>query len=446
MSLRIVSLSAFIALQVLSGQVEPKAGSWRPFVLSSANQLRLPAPPDSGATTAEIQVLKSFIAEGDSDTQAQIAYWDAGSPAYRWIQIASQELVRRNVPAAMYTRGMALVSVAMYDATVAGWDSKYAWNRARPSAVDSNIRPSIATPASPSYPSEHALTAGAAATVLTYLFPDIGAGYADLAEEAARSRLFAGTQFPSDVTAGLQLGRAVGNAVVAYAQADNSNAVFTGSYPSAPGVWGNPAPQTPLAGTWRPWVLSTGSQVRLDPPPPADSPAFAAEVDAVKSLTRTNATNHSAWFWQPSFVTPWLDTVHREIFDNRLDTNPPRAARAYALATIAQHDATIACWDTKFAFLELRPSMVDPSIVPLFANPPHPGYPSGHACASGASAAVLSYLFPADAQTLNSQAQDAGFSTFYAAIHTMLDVNQGLSLGNSVGALVVDRARKDGSQ
>ena len=446
MSFRIISFSALLSLQAALGQVEPKAGNWRPWVLSSANQLRLPAPPDSAATAAEIQVLKNLIAESDSDTQAQIAYWDAGSPGYRWIQIASQELVRRNVPAAMYTRGMALVSVAMYDATVAGWDSKYAWNRPRPSAADSSIRPAIATPASPSYPSEHAVAAGAAATVLSYLFPDLASGYADLAAEAARSRLFAGTQFPSDIAAGLQLGRSAGSAVVAYAQADNSNAVFFGSYPSAPGVWGNPAPQTPLAGTWRPWVLSTGSQMRLNAPPAVDSTAYSAEFAAVKGFTRTNATNHSAWFWQPSFVTPWLETVHREIFDNRLDTNPPRAARAYALATIAQHDATIACWDTKFAFLELRPSMADPSIVPLFANPPHPGFPSGHACSSGASAAVLSYLFPADAQALNNQAQDAGLSTFYAAIHTVLDVNQGLLLGGSVGGLVVDRARKDGSQ
>jgi membrane-associated phospholipid phosphatase len=145
-------------------------------------------------------------------------------------------------------------------------------------------------------------------------------------------------------------------------------------------------------------------------------------------------------------VTPWLDTVHREIFDHRLDTNPPRAARAYALATIAQHDATIACWDTKFAYLEPRPSMVDASITPLFSNPAHPGFPSGHACASGASASVLGYLFGAEAQALNDQATDAGMSTFYAGIHTPFDVQQGLLLGTAVGKKVVAHAQGDGSQ
>ncbi|MEZ4659658.1 MAG: phosphatase PAP2 family protein [Caldilineaceae bacterium] len=52
------------------------------------------------------------------------------------------------------------------DAIVA-WDAKYAYNRPRPSG----ITPLIVEPASPSYPSEHAAAAGAAATVLAYLFP-----------------------------------------------------------------------------------------------------------------------------------------------------------------------------------------------------------------------------------------------------------------------------------
>ena len=124
----------------------------------------------------------------------------------------------------------------------------------------------------------------------------------------------------------------------------------------------------------------------------------------------------------------------------------PRAARVYALATIAQHDATIACWDTKFTYLEPRPSMADSSITTLFANPAHPGFPSGHACASAASAAVLGYLFPEDAQADSDQATDAGMSTFYAGIHTTFDVQQGSQLGLAVAKLVISRATQDGSQ
>ena len=90
--------------------------------------------------------------------------------------------------------------------------------------------------------------------------------------------------------------------------------------------------------------------------------------------------------------------------------------------------------------------MVDSSITTLFANPSHPGFPSGHACASAASAAALGYLFPADAQADTDQASDAGMSTFYAGIHTPLDVQQGLQLGLAVAKLVISRATQDGSQ
>ena len=441
-----ITLAAFAFGGITYAQVEPSAGTWQTWVIASGSQMRLPAPPSDAATSGEIQWLKGQIAGVGDVARAQIAYWNAGSPAYRWIQIASQEMIRRNVAPPIYTRGMALVSAAMYDATVAGWDSKYAFKRLRPSDADTSVKPLITVPRSPSYPSEHAVAAGAASAVLSYLFPDAASSFSDLAEEAARSRLYAGTQYPSDTIAGLQLGRAVGAAVVDYARKDGSDAVFTGSYPLTATKWGNANPVTPLAGTWRPWVLSDGTQVRLDAPPAADSPEFAAQVATVKGLARPNATNHSAWFWQPSFVTPWLDTVHRQTFENDFAANPPRAARAYALATIAQHDATIACWDTKFAYLELRPSLADPTVTTLFGNPGHPGFPSGHGCASGASAAVDGYLFPADAGALSDQAVDAGLSTFYAGIHTMFDVTQGIKLGQAVAAKVIERASRDGSQ
>jgi membrane-associated phospholipid phosphatase len=429
----------------LCAQTEPSAGTWKTWIVPSAGKIRLPAPAGTAASAAEIQIIKSLMAESNSDTKAQIAYWDAGAPAYRWMQLASQQMLTQNVAAPLFTRGMALLSVAIYDATVAAWDSKYAWNRACPSAMDPTIKPVTALTNTPCYPSEHAVAAGAAAVVMGYLFPTMAETYNDLAEEAARSRVFAGAAFPSDTAAGLQMGRQVGQMVVAYAMTDGSATPFTGSFPASPGVWSSTAPVTPLAGTWTPWVLSSGSAVRLPAPPAATSSAYQAQVATVKNFTRTNATNHSAWFWQPSFITPWLDTVNSEIFQNHLDTDAPRAARVYALEAVAQHDATIACWDTKYTYLEMRPPMADPTIIPVFGLPQHPSFPSGHACASGATAAVMSYLFPNDAQAFAAMSLDAGNSTFYAAIHTMFDVAQGFALGQTTGQQVVQRAQNDGA-
>jgi membrane-associated phospholipid phosphatase len=442
---QVLSVAALSACG-LYAQVEPAAGTWKTWVVPAVSQIRLTAPPNAAASAAELQTIKNLMAAATSDTGTQLAYWDAGSPGYRWMQLASQQMLAQNVAAPLFTRGMALIGAAVYDATIAAWDSKYAWNRPSPSAMDSTIHPLVALPNVPVYPSEHAVVAGAASVVMAYLFPTMAETYADLAEEAARSRVFAGAAFPSDVSAGLQLGRQVGQMVVAYAMADGSNAPFTGSFPATPGVWSSATPVTPLAGIWKPWTLSSGSQFRLPAPPSGTSPDFLAQVAIDKNLVRTNATNHSAWFWQPSFLTPWLDTLNLEIFQNHLDANAPRAARAYALEAIAQHDATIACWDTKFTYLEQRPPQADPTIVPLFALPQHPGFPSGHACASGAASAVMSYLFPRDAQTFAAMAQDAGTSTFNALIHTMFDVSQGLSQGGQVGQTVVKRAQTDGAQ
>jgi membrane-associated phospholipid phosphatase len=426
-------------------QVEPGAGKWKTWVIPSGSALRLPAPPDDQISATELQWVKECVSQRDKAALVNIRYWDAGSPAYRWMLLAEQYVIAEGLPTPFQTRALALVAAAISDATVAAWDSKYTYNRKHPGDLDPTVAPVVAVPQSPSYPSEHAAVAGAAVAVLAYLFPDQAANVANMANQAATSRVIAGVAFPSDVFAGLDLGQSVGNAVIAYAQADGSNQTFTGSFPVTSGVWSSATPVAPLAGAWKPWVLNTARDFRPGAPPAFGSDAANSHYAAVKNLTRTNDTNHLAWFWQPGFFQEWLDQVNEEIFQNHLDLNPPRAARAYAYEAIAQHDATLACWDAKYTYLELRPGQADPTITPVFANPQHPGFPSGHACASGASAAVMAVLFPDDAQSFATIANAAGTSTFDAGIHTQYDVSQGLALGTQVGLTAAARASNDGS-
>jgi PAP2 superfamily protein len=81
----------------------------------------------------------------------------------------------------------------------------------------------------------------------------------------------------------------------------------------------------------------------------------------------------------------------------------------------------------------------------LFQTPVHPSYPAAHVCQSGAQAAMLAYLFPADAAYLTAQADEAGASRRWAGIHFRSDVDAGLSLGRSVADLVIVHAQADGS-
>ena len=84
--------------------------------------------------------------------------------------------------------------------------------------------------------------------------------------------------------------------------------------------------------------------------------------------------------------------------------------------------------------------MADAAITTLFPTPAHPSYPSGHACASAAAAGALSAVFPDSASAFVDRGREAGLSTFYAGIHFLIDVDQGLVLGNAVAQIVVQQA------
>jgi membrane-associated phospholipid phosphatase len=443
----------------LSAQIAPTAGNWQTWVLSSGSQLRLQPPPGQRDSKEEIEILSNLAAQRDPGVLDLIKFWEAGSPSYRWNQIAGAEISKFNLNSPRSERVLALVHVAIYDAMVAAWDSKYFYNRPRPSDLDKKLSTVIPNPDSPSYPSEHAVAAGAASTVLAYLFPADAQMFADQAAAEGTSRLLAGVQYPSDVQTGFDLGRAVAALVIARAQSDGSSAIFNGSIPNGPCNWKGANPVEPLAGTWKTWVLTSGSDFRPGPPPDCTSTQEAAELAEVKSfphvLPATGSTfiplssfdtESKGFFWQGRALAFWSDLLDKEIFENRLENNPPRAARAYAIQNITAYDATVACWDGKYAYWAIRPIQLDSTVKTLFTTPNHPSYPSAHACVSGANAGALSYLFPQDAAFFQSQAAQAAESRIWSGIHFRSDITAGLALANAVSQAVVQRVQKDGSQ
>ena len=434
--------------QTTARQIEPGAGTWKTYVIGSGTEIRVPPPPDRAGTAGEIAWLRSLPDDRNPVVRDQIRYWDAGAPSYRWLEIAlNTALVRRPGARQPVYRTVALLNVAIYDATVAAWNSKYAHNRPRPSEADPSLVPSLPNPGSPSYPSEYAVTAGAASTVLSYLFPDDTRLFTELAEEAARSRLFARVEHPSDYHAGFELGRAVGARVVEYVRNDGFTTPWTGTVPTGPGMWIGTNPSSPLAGSWKPWLLSSGSQFRPVPPPAFNSPQMAVELAEVKNFARTFNTDQIALYHetQDATFTYWYDFASRKIFEEKLDRNPPRAARIYALMGVAEFDSIVACWDAKFAYWAIRPNQLDPAITTLFRTPNHPSYPAAHACDSAAIASVLGYLFPREAQLMQAKADESGFSRLWAGIHFRSDIDAGLEIGRKVGQLAIERAKNDGS-
>ena len=454
------------------GPPEPGAGGWKTWVLASGSEPAPPPPPAEAAARAELAELRALAAGRDPAALDAVAYWDSGAPGYRWNELAVGKGLAGLPNAVRGYRMMALLNVAIYDATIATWNAKYHYQRPRPAAADPALATALPTPPSPSYPCEHSAAAGAAAVVLAALFPDDAGAFAEQAAAAGRSRLVAGVVYPSDVAAGLALGRAVGERVVARARSDGSDAVWTGTVPEGPGLWQGANPVEPLAGTWKTWVLAAGDELRPPPPPAPDSAQRAAELAEVLGYPRDPAAAgfvQAGFYWpeDPSGRPPpnaapvalwqlvyyyalqvhvlWLPQLNRKLAEARLDANPPRAARAYAAVSVAGYDAAVACWDGKYAYWAGRPVHFDPTITTLLPNYAHPDYPSGHSTVDGAAMEVLADLFPRDAAFFRSRAPEDAASRVWAGIHFRSGVEAGLTLGRAVGQRVIARLRGDGA-
>ncbi len=431
-----------------NGQIEPNAGNWRTWVISSGKDYRVPPPPRRTQTLAELRGLANLIRFNNAEDLQQISYWDAGAPAYRWIDLINARLMAGTPTTPIPHRVYTYVALAMYDATIATWESKYTYNRPRPSELDPSLPTALPVPDSPSYPSEHAAAAQAAATVLAHFLPAEAGVFQTMAEQAGWSRVRAGLQYPSDYHAGLDLGRQVGEQVIAKANLDGSAAPWTGSVPVGPCKWTGANPGNVTAANWDPLLLDSPGQFRPAPPPACDSPEVQAETAAVRNFPRTFVTNYKAYYWQsPDGLHQWpYRYADKWISEDRLDRNPPRVARIYALIAAVYFDAFIASQDGKFAYWYMRPHQLDPAITPLFAVPNFPSYPSNHSTFSAARSEILAHLFPTRADFIRAVGKEAGDSRIWAGIHYEMDNVAGMQLGKSVAQVFISRAQSDGSQ
>jgi len=442
---------------------EPDAGTWKTYILSSPAEIRVPPPPTGSQARDEQQEVERLAGSRTPAVRDAVKQWSQDVAVKPWMDI-NFELVSsggvKDPPTA--SRTYAATSVAMYEAAIAAWHWKYEYHRKPPTGVPTLTAPSPA----PSYPDEYSTLAGAAPTGLTYLFPAAAIGtFDDLAKEASESRVQAGVNFRSDVEAGLALGRAVGEKVIARLKTDGSDKTWDGSRPAgigtAPQFWEAPPglitpPVQPVAGTWKTWVLQSGNQFRSPAPPAYGSETFMAELREVQSV-KANLTDNQkqiAQFWAGGAGTAlppglWNQIALVYIGATKMDT--PRAARAIAALNVAEADAAIAVWDTKFTYWTPRPlnamrdTCLDPTWTSFLGTPIFPSYVSGHAGFSGAAATVLSYFFPNEAKTFHDKAQEAALSRLYGGIHYRSDNEVGLVLGNNVGQAVVDRLKQDGA-
>jgi membrane-associated phospholipid phosphatase len=440
LSLNVVMLQ--IGAQDDVAMIKPTAGTWHTWLLESGSEMRLDAPPDEAATQAELEELRSMLDNIDDDMRVQIRYWSAGVPAYRWNVLATEEYFYRGIPSPVSTYGLALMNVAIYDATIAACDTKQMYMRPRPGALDDTLNTVLPTPNSPAYPAEHAVAAGAASTVLAHLFPDAADYFLEQGEMAAQAMLHSGIYYPSDIEAGYALGQAVGERAIAWAEANPLNLTPVEAIDGGDGRWSGTNPILANFASSPTWVLSSANEFRPEPPLEFGSVELEAEMQELRDLERTPRTMAIARYWEYGSgafqnTLRWTQLASSLIWEHGLEDNAPRGALVYAAMNIAGYDATVATFEAKYHYLAIRPFQYDSEFQSVFPTPNHPSYPSAHSSISTAVLATLAALFPEDADYLMGLSHQMGEARIWGGLHFRHDIVAGEMLGQQIAEKVL---------
>jgi hypothetical protein len=231
---------------VFSRPLQPFWGSNRRFIVDIDDDPGAPttfSTDPSSACFAESFEVYATVNELSSEQLAIARFWsdDPGAtatPPGHSLSILTQVLRAQDVSLATAATAAARLGIAVADAFIACWATKYRWNVLRPiTYVRAHIDPAwgsslpLATPPFPEYTSGHSVQSGAAAAVLTAQFGRIGfvdhthdarglaprafSSFETAAEEAAISRLYGGIHFRPAIELGLLQGRAIGERAAA---------------------------------------------------------------------------------------------------------------------------------------------------------------------------------------------------------------------------------------
>lgn len=197
----------------------PDAGSWLPFAKDSI--VAFPPPPAYGSSEdlENVRAVRDAVRDVTPEQRERIEHWSGSlateSPAGLWLTVAHEQIIKHGISDPLEASRIRMtLSAAMADAFIDCWKTKFTYWTARPSKRDTGIGPILPVPLFPSYPSGHSTVSGAAATVLSAVFPDAKTELWRLANEAANSRLWAGIHFPNDNVQGLITGEKIGQKVL----------------------------------------------------------------------------------------------------------------------------------------------------------------------------------------------------------------------------------------
>lgn len=186
-----------------------------------------PLPPPSTSSKQMKEELDEVISYAKNASREQIAIvhkWADGvgtyTPPGHWNDIAAEFIRDASYSEVRASRAFALLNMALHDAAVGCWETKFHYFNPRPCQLNPAIKTSTGVPNFPAFTSGHSTFSAAAATVLSYLFPQQTEYFHQQSEEAAISRLYGGIHFRSDIEMGTEHGKIIGDYTVRFAQED----------------------------------------------------------------------------------------------------------------------------------------------------------------------------------------------------------------------------------
>jgi hypothetical protein len=378
---------------------------------------------------------------------------NAQNVVVQWNGIASTTIVTNaKEPSTASAVWFAYAQLAVYDAV---------------NAIDRRFQPYLFTTTAPVGASKDAAAVAAAHRVLVTYFPSQQASL----DAQFASSLAAISDTSANISAGVAVGEASAQALIAARANDGLLANITYNPLVGPGFW-QPTPPafgpalTPWLGQMVPFTMTGPAQFLPDEGPDAlssqqwiDDYNEVKTLGAINSTVRTAAQTEIGLFWTEHTGQQYARAFQNLVTQKGLST--PDAARLMAMLWAGYADAVIGCWNAKFSFSFWRPVtaiqagggnpalVADPNWLPLANTPSHPEYPAAHGCVTGAVSTILSGYFgsPNVAFTVSSlvtntthnftsthdlmhEVEDA---RIYAGFHYHHSVIQGSVLGSKVG-------------
>ena len=366
-------------------------------------------------------------------------------PIADWNEAARDAVRAESIPPPRVSRGLAMLHVAIYDAF---------------NGIQRTHRPYHVTDVAPSGASAEAAVSAAAYEVLLHLFADSETQKDNFT--LLYTDLLAAIPDGQSKDDGVDYGRSVGDAIIQLRADDGAADTVSYTPGTEPGQW-RPTPPAyapallPHWGQVTPFGVPSAAQLRPYLPPDLSSSNYAFELNLLReyggaiSSVRTDDQSEIAQFWANSAGTETPPGHWNRIALDVAATQGlslAEKARLLALVNIALADASICCWDAKYAYNYWRPitaireadtdsnpdTTPDPTWSPFVTTPPFPEYTSGHSTFSRAAASVMAGFFGTDAipftvgsdglpgvtrsyPGFGTAADESGISRIYGGIH-----------------------------